>query len=45
MQSSIKEIGRITLESFSIFHYGVLSQKDQRCSTIICAKEKIDQNF
>ena len=27
MQFSIKKIGTITLGSFSIFHYGVLSQK------------------
>ena len=28
MQFSIKKIGTITLERFSIFHYGVHSQKD-----------------
>ena len=33
-------MGTITPESFSIFRYGLLSQKDQRCSPVICAKEK-----
>ena len=40
MQSPVKKIGTITLESFSIFNYGVNSQKYQRCLPIICVKEK-----
>ena len=40
MQFSIKNIGMITKEIYSIFHYGALSQKDQRCSPIICTKKR-----
>ena len=40
VQFSITEIAAITLESYSIFHYGVLSQADEICSLIICDKER-----
>ena len=40
VQFSITKIQVITLESYSIFHYGVLFQEEQRCVPIIRAREK-----
>ena len=40
VQFSTTKIQVITLESYSIFHYGVLFQEEQKCVPIIRAKER-----